>query len=190
MSSYQRRLPHLHPNGQPLFITWRLKGSLPPNRFFPAGSLSAGKTFLAMDRLLDQALQSVGARGAAVWPNSGVHRGESGAGWVGRDAGGLPVVQRIAGLWTGSRAEARRGLKAAPQMPRPLLKCRNSRRGARSCPPMFFSLAAQRLRAGLVIPQTKKFRVFCRPQNQAAGGLACTELNCPLCYAAAVRKAV
>ena len=37
------------------------------------------------------------------------------------------MVQRIAGLWTGSRAEARRGLKAAPQMPRPLLKCRNSR---------------------------------------------------------------
>ena len=55
MSSYQRRLPHQHPDGQPLFLTWRLHGSLPPQRFFPAGTLSSGKAFVAMDRLLDHA---------------------------------------------------------------------------------------------------------------------------------------
>jgi len=55
MPSYQRRLPHHHPAGQPLFLTWRLQGSLAPHRSFPSGSLSSGKAFLAMDRLLDQA---------------------------------------------------------------------------------------------------------------------------------------
>ena len=52
---YRRRLPHWHPDGQPLFLTWRLHGSLPPNRFFPTGDLNAGKAFVAMDRLLDKA---------------------------------------------------------------------------------------------------------------------------------------
>ena len=55
MWSYRRRLPHWYPDGQPLFLTWRLQSSLPPNRFFPRGSSSAGKAFLAMDRLLDHA---------------------------------------------------------------------------------------------------------------------------------------
>jgi hypothetical protein len=55
MWSYRRRLPHQHPDGQPLFLTWRLYGSLPPHRFFRTGSLSAGKAFVAMDRLLDHA---------------------------------------------------------------------------------------------------------------------------------------
>ena len=55
MSSFQRRLPHWRPDGRPLFLTWRLHNSLPLHRFFPAGSLSAGKAFVAMDRLLDQA---------------------------------------------------------------------------------------------------------------------------------------
>jgi len=55
MPSYYRRLPHWHPEGQPLFLTWRLHGSLPTHRFFPPGSLNGGKAFTAMDRLLDQA---------------------------------------------------------------------------------------------------------------------------------------
>ena len=38
-----------------MFLTWRLFGSLPPNRSFPAPTLSSGVAFAAMDRLLDQA---------------------------------------------------------------------------------------------------------------------------------------
>jgi hypothetical protein len=41
--------------GQPQFITFRLRDSLPPNRPFPATSMSSGEAFLAMDRLLDEA---------------------------------------------------------------------------------------------------------------------------------------
>jgi putative DNA methylase len=51
---YRRRLPHLQAIGQPLFLTWRLYGSLPPNRIFPAGP-TPGKAFLALDSLLDRA---------------------------------------------------------------------------------------------------------------------------------------
>ena len=49
---YSRRLPHLHSLGQPIFLTWRLHGSLPPGRVFPAAT-SHGQAFVAMDRLLD-----------------------------------------------------------------------------------------------------------------------------------------
>jgi putative transposase len=45
----------LHVIGQPLFVTFRLHGSLPANRPFPTSSLTSGEAFLAMDRLLDQA---------------------------------------------------------------------------------------------------------------------------------------
>jgi putative transposase len=55
MPFYQRRLPHSHPDGQALFLTWRLRGGLPAHRFFSGGQLSAGKAFVAMDRLLDHA---------------------------------------------------------------------------------------------------------------------------------------
>jgi putative transposase len=41
--------------GQPQFITFRLRDSLPANRPFPATSISSGEAFLAMDRLLDEA---------------------------------------------------------------------------------------------------------------------------------------
>jgi hypothetical protein len=54
MSYHERRLPHWHPEGIPLFVTWRLHGSLPRNRFPPPGT-SAGKAFVWMDRYLDQA---------------------------------------------------------------------------------------------------------------------------------------
>jgi REP element-mobilizing transposase RayT len=51
----ERRLPHLYVIGQPLFVTFRLHGSLPANRAFPSEDLSSGEAFVAMDRLLDQA---------------------------------------------------------------------------------------------------------------------------------------
>ncbi len=49
-----RRLPHYYSTGCPIFLTWRLAGSLPANRSFPSHNL-AGRTFLVMDRLLDAA---------------------------------------------------------------------------------------------------------------------------------------
>jgi hypothetical protein len=49
-----RRLPHYHAVGQPLFVTWRLDGSLPQNRRFPS-AIASGQPFLAMDRVLDMA---------------------------------------------------------------------------------------------------------------------------------------
>jgi putative DNA methylase len=51
---HRRRLPHVHAPGQPVFLTWRLHDSLPPHRHFPAGPLSSGKAFAALDRLLDE----------------------------------------------------------------------------------------------------------------------------------------
>jgi REP element-mobilizing transposase RayT len=53
MSFYRRRLPHLDVPGQPTFITWRLHGSLPPNRAFPKKTVASGRAFVAVDRLLD-----------------------------------------------------------------------------------------------------------------------------------------
>jgi putative transposase len=54
MRHYERRLPHWDVVEQPLFVTSRLHGSLPGNRVFPPGTLaSAGKAFVAVDRLLD-----------------------------------------------------------------------------------------------------------------------------------------
>jgi hypothetical protein len=35
---YQRRLPHLYTLEQPIFLTWRLQGSLPSHRPFPAAA--------------------------------------------------------------------------------------------------------------------------------------------------------
>jgi putative transposase len=51
---HARRLPHHYAVGRPVFITWRLHGSLPSNRAFPQAA-TAGHAFLAMDRLLDNA---------------------------------------------------------------------------------------------------------------------------------------
>jgi REP element-mobilizing transposase RayT len=51
---HNRRLPHYYAVGQPIFLTWRLAGSLPANRCFPAANTS-GQAFLAMDRILDAA---------------------------------------------------------------------------------------------------------------------------------------
>jgi putative transposase len=54
MEFYRRRLPHPAEAGRPVFVTWRLHDSLPPNRAFPAEALTSGRAFVAMDRLLDE----------------------------------------------------------------------------------------------------------------------------------------
>ena len=54
MSFYQRRLPHTYATEQPVFLTWRVHGSLPSNRPFPVATLNSGQAFVAMDRLLDE----------------------------------------------------------------------------------------------------------------------------------------
>ena len=54
MAFYERRLPHWEVNGQPLFVTFRLHGSLPSNRVFPPARMTSGQAFEAMDRLLDR----------------------------------------------------------------------------------------------------------------------------------------
>jgi REP element-mobilizing transposase RayT len=53
MAYHERRLPHFDLVGHPLFVTFRLHGSLPANRVFP--SETSGKAFVAMDRILDVA---------------------------------------------------------------------------------------------------------------------------------------
>ena len=55
MAFYRRRLPHWHPSGVALFVTFRLAGSLPRHRAFRDGDTSDGQAFVAMDRLLDTA---------------------------------------------------------------------------------------------------------------------------------------
>jgi putative transposase len=59
MSYYQRGLPHWHPHGAALLITWRLNGSLPRSVFEQPARLamriSAGQAFRAWDVLLDAA---------------------------------------------------------------------------------------------------------------------------------------
>ena len=53
MAEYRRRLPHFHPDGAHLFVTWRLDGSLPvapPDVIYAA----PGHAFAAEDRELAQ----------------------------------------------------------------------------------------------------------------------------------------
>ena len=54
MAFYRRRLPHVSETEYPVFLTWRLHDSLPPNRTFPA-VLNSGQAFAVMDRLLEEA---------------------------------------------------------------------------------------------------------------------------------------
>jgi REP element-mobilizing transposase RayT len=54
MEFYRRRLPHLDVPDRPVFLTWRLYGSLPANRAFPETGVTSGKAFAIMDRLLDE----------------------------------------------------------------------------------------------------------------------------------------
>jgi len=53
MAEYRRRLPHIHPEGEHLFVTWRLHGSLP---VVPPDIVYAtpGHAFVAQDRALAQ----------------------------------------------------------------------------------------------------------------------------------------
>src|SRR5437016_5706532 len=55
MSFHERRLPHWQPEGKDLFLTWRLHGSLPPNRYIPPKGLSTGQAFAWVVRYLDRA---------------------------------------------------------------------------------------------------------------------------------------
>ena len=55
MRIYRRRLPHRDVPGVPVFVTWRLWGSLPAERVFPNEDLKSGAAFVAFDRLLDTA---------------------------------------------------------------------------------------------------------------------------------------
>jgi len=52
---YRRRLPHIYKTENPVFLTWRLYGSLPANPRFPRDTLTAGQQFAVMDRLLGDA---------------------------------------------------------------------------------------------------------------------------------------
>jgi hypothetical protein len=53
---YERRPPHWQPRGKDIFLTWRLKGTLPSNRFVPPDGLDSGEAFAWIDRYLDKAL--------------------------------------------------------------------------------------------------------------------------------------
>jgi len=50
---HHRRLPHVHIEHRWHFVTWRLAGSLPKNRYPPPGQPDAGQAFIWMDRYLD-----------------------------------------------------------------------------------------------------------------------------------------
>ncbi len=52
MGLRRRRLPHLYPAGQALFVSWHLHGSLPPS-VYPPGKLLTGRAFVWVDRHLD-----------------------------------------------------------------------------------------------------------------------------------------
>ena len=54
MTHHERRLPHWDLVGQPLFVTFRLHGTLPAGRVFPPALLTTGKRFVTMDRILDK----------------------------------------------------------------------------------------------------------------------------------------
>lgn len=53
MSFYERRLPHWHPEGVAIFLTWRLYDSYPAHHEFQR--LPSNKRFVAIDRELDRA---------------------------------------------------------------------------------------------------------------------------------------
>lgn len=55
MTYYERNLPHWHPDGKLIFLTWRLHGSLPANSLRKLRELREDprKQFVAADRQLD-----------------------------------------------------------------------------------------------------------------------------------------
>lgn len=54
---YRRYLPHWHPENRDIFLTWRLRGSLPHGltRAGHGPALQGGRQFVAFDRELDRA---------------------------------------------------------------------------------------------------------------------------------------
>jgi REP element-mobilizing transposase RayT len=54
MTHHERRLPHWDLVEHALFVTFRLHGSLPASRVFPAERLTSGRAFVAIDRILDK----------------------------------------------------------------------------------------------------------------------------------------
>jgi putative transposase len=50
---YRRKLPHWQPQGKPIFLTWRLYGSLPHTKV--RGPATDGQRFLLLDQQLDVA---------------------------------------------------------------------------------------------------------------------------------------
>ena len=54
MTYYERHLPHWHPPGKDIFLTWRLKGSLPAHLRGIAAKDLSGKRFAELDRVLDR----------------------------------------------------------------------------------------------------------------------------------------
>jgi len=57
MSFYRRRLPHWHPEGVWIFLTWRLHDSLPRHEDLNpmAQNVTEGQRFVALDRRMDLA---------------------------------------------------------------------------------------------------------------------------------------
>jgi putative transposase len=58
MVYYERNLPHWHPEGRPLFLTWRLHGSLPVSvvkAFHESSDCRSGAAFARFDRKLNEA---------------------------------------------------------------------------------------------------------------------------------------
>lgn len=55
MTYYKRNLPHWHPTGRSIFLTWRLYGSLPQSFVHDLEKLKEepGKQFLTADQMLD-----------------------------------------------------------------------------------------------------------------------------------------
>ena len=54
MPQTRRHLPHIYETGRPIFLTWRLHGTLPAHRAFSKESVTSGKAFAALDGQLDQ----------------------------------------------------------------------------------------------------------------------------------------
>jgi len=55
MAFYRRKLPHWHPAGASIFLTWRLFGSLPANFSSRSNDISADRAFILADGYLDRA---------------------------------------------------------------------------------------------------------------------------------------
>ncbi len=55
MAYYERKLPHWHPQGAALFVTFRLHGSLPKEALEAMPGLSPGRAFVHLDHHLDAA---------------------------------------------------------------------------------------------------------------------------------------